>query len=48
MLVDKNIKDFPEELNDKLRIEAAIQKTSIKQLIIKILEKYFRDKEEGQ
>ncbi len=46
--MDKNIKDFPEELNNKLRIEAAVRKTSIKQLIIKILEKYFEDKEVGQ
>jgi len=42
--VDKNIKNFPDDLNSKLRIEAVNKKVTVKDLIIDILNKYFEDK----
>jgi len=41
--VDKNIKDFPDGLNKRLRIEAAQGGVTIKNLIIDALE-YYLDK----
>lgn len=40
--MDKNLKDFPEDLNTKLRIEAAKKNTNVKALIIKIIRDYFK------
>jgi len=40
--MDKNIKNFPEDLNDKLGHEAIKKKTTVKELIIEILRQYFK------
>jgi len=42
--VDKNIKNFPDDLNKKLRIEAAEIGCTIKDLIICVLENYYLNK----
>jgi len=39
--MDKLLKNFPSDLNTKLRIEAAKKDTNIKALIIKILRDFF-------
>jgi len=45
--MDKNIKDFPEDLNKKLRIESAKKNTNIKTLIINILWSYFKQEKKS-
>ncbi|MBE9580139.1 MAG: 3-hydroxyacyl-CoA dehydrogenase [Proteobacteria bacterium] len=37
-----NIADFPEDLHHRAKIQAAIEKTSLKGLIIKALEEYLK------
>ncbi len=39
-----NIKDFPDELHRQIKIQAAIEGVSMKDLIIKALEKYLQKK----
>ncbi|RJR40881.1 MAG: 3-hydroxyacyl-CoA dehydrogenase [Desulfobacteraceae bacterium] len=39
-----NIKDFPDELHRQMKIQAAIDGMSMKDLIIKALEKYLSKK----
>jgi plasmid stability protein len=39
-----NIRDFPDELHRKLKIEAATLSISLKDLVIQILSDYFKKK----
>jgi len=39
-----NIKDFPDELHRQMKIQAAVEGTSMKDLIIKAVEKYLSKK----
>ena len=39
-----NVKDFPDELHRQMKIQAAIDGVSLKDLIIKALEKYLEKK----
>jgi plasmid stability protein len=39
-----NIRDFPDELHRKLKIEAATLGMSLKELVIQILSDYFKKK----
>jgi predicted HicB family RNase H-like nuclease len=46
--VNVNIADFPEDLHHRAKIQAAIEKTSLKGLIIKALTEYLeRAKKKG-
>lgn len=37
-----NVKDFPDDLHHRAKIQAAVEKTSLKGLIIKALEEYLK------
>ena len=39
-MVSVNIRDFPEELHHKAKIQAAVEKTTLKELMIKALTEY--------
>ena len=43
-MVSVNIRDFPEELHHKAKIQAAVEKTTLKELIIKALAEYLQRK----
>jgi hypothetical protein len=44
-MVAVNLKDFPDDLHHKAKIQAAIERTTIKGLIIKVLTEYLDKKE---
>ena len=37
-----NIKDFPEELHREVKIQAAMERTTFKQIVIKALTEYLK------
>ena len=39
-MVSVNIRDFPEDLHHKAKIQAAVEKMTLKQLMIKALTEY--------
>ena len=39
-MVSVNIRDFPEELHHRAKIQAAVEKISLKELMIKALSEY--------
>jgi predicted HicB family RNase H-like nuclease len=39
-MVSVNIRDFPEELHHKAKIRAAVEKITLKELVIKALTEY--------
>jgi predicted HicB family RNase H-like nuclease len=41
-MVSVNIRDFPEELHHKAKIQAAVEKITLKELMIKALEQYLK------
>jgi predicted HicB family RNase H-like nuclease len=43
-MVSVNIRDFPEELHHKAKIQAAVEKTTLKELMIKALTEYLKRK----
>ena len=43
-MVSVNIRDFPEELHHKAKIQAAVEKTTLKDLMIKALAEYLERK----
>jgi predicted HicB family RNase H-like nuclease len=43
-MVSVNIRDFPEELHHKAKIQAAVEKTTLKELMIKALTEYLERK----
>ena len=43
-MVSVNIRDFPEELHHKAKIQAAVEKTTLKELMIKALSEYLERK----
>jgi predicted HicB family RNase H-like nuclease len=45
-MVSVNLRDFPEELHHKAKIQAAVEKTTLKDLIIKALTEYLERKKE--
>jgi len=44
-MVSVNIRDFPEELHHKAKIQAAEEKITLKDLLIKALSEYLKRKE---
>jgi len=44
-MVSVNIRDFPEELHHKAKIQAAVEKITLKELLIKALSEYLKRKE---
>jgi hypothetical protein len=44
-MVAVNLKEFPDDLHHKVKIQAAIEKTTIKGLIIKALTEYLERKQ---
>jgi len=44
-MVSVNIRDFPEELHHKAKIQAAVEKITLKDLMIKALAEYLKRKE---
>ncbi len=42
-----NIKDFPEDLHRKAKAEAALMGISLKELIIRAITEYLKDKKGG-
>jgi predicted HicB family RNase H-like nuclease len=45
-MVSVNIRDFPEELHHRAKIQAAVEKISLKELMIKALSEYL-EREQG-
>lgn len=45
-MVSVNLRDFPEELHHKAKIQAAVEKITLKDLIIKALTEYLERKKE--
>ena len=43
-MVSVNIRDFPEKLHHKAKIQAAVEKTTLKDLMIKALAEYLERK----
>ena len=43
-MLSVNIRDFPEDLHHKAKIQAAVEKTTLKNLIIKALTEYLKRK----
>ena len=43
-MVSVNIRDFPEELHHKAKIQAAVEKITLKELMIKALAEYLEKK----
>ena len=43
-MVSVNIRDFPEELHHKAKIQAAVEKTTLKELMMKALTEYLERK----
>jgi plasmid stability protein len=43
-MVSVNIRDFPEELHHKAKIQAAVEKTTLKELMIRALAEYLERK----
>jgi predicted HicB family RNase H-like nuclease len=43
-MVSVNIRDFPEELHHKAKIQAAVEKITLKDLMIKALAEYLKRK----
>ena len=43
-MVSVNIRDFPEELHHKAKIQAAVEKIALKDLMIKALAEYLERK----
>ena len=43
-MVSVNIRDFPEELHHKAKIQAAVERTTLKELMIKALSEYLESK----
>jgi hypothetical protein len=43
-MVSVNIRDFPEELHHKAKIQAAVEKITLKELMIKSLTEYLKRK----
>ncbi|MDH3558496.1 MAG: 3-hydroxyacyl-CoA dehydrogenase [Deltaproteobacteria bacterium] len=43
-MVSVNIRDFPEELHHKAKIQAAVEKITLKDLMIKALDEYLKRK----
>lgn len=43
-----NIKDFPDDLHRQTKIQAAVEGVSMKDLIIKALEEYFKKQKGGK
>ena len=41
-MVSVNIRDFPEELHHKAKIQAAVEKITLKDLMIKALDEYLQ------
>ncbi|MGB5922150.1 MAG: 3-hydroxyacyl-CoA dehydrogenase [Syntrophobacteria bacterium] len=41
-MVSVNIRDFPEELHHKAKIQAAVEKITLKDLMIKALDEYLK------
>ena len=44
MMVSVNIRDFPEELHHKAKIQAAVEEITLKELMIKALAEYLKRK----
>ena len=45
-MVSVNLRDFPEELHHKAKIQVAVEKITLKDLIIKALTEYLERKKE--
>jgi hypothetical protein len=45
-MLSVNLRDFPEELHYRAKIQAAVEKTTLKDLFIKALTEYLEKKEE--
>jgi predicted HicB family RNase H-like nuclease len=43
-MVSVNIRDFPEEIHHKAKIQAAVEKITLKELMIKALAEYLEKK----
>jgi len=43
-MVSVNIRDFPEDLHHKAKIQAAVEKITLKELMIKALTEYLKRK----
>jgi predicted HicB family RNase H-like nuclease len=43
-MVSVNIRDFPEKLHHKAKIQAAVEKITLKELMIKALTEYLKRK----
>ena len=43
-MVSVNIRDFPEELHHKAKIQAAVENTTLKELMIRALVEYLKRK----
>jgi len=46
-MVSVNIRDFPEELHHKAKIQAAVEKMTLKELMIKALTEYLERQKGG-
>ena len=47
-MVSVNIRDFPEDLHHKAKVQAAVERTTLKDLIVKALREYLeRETEKG-
>ena len=46
-MVSVNLRDFPEELHHRAKIQAAVEKTTLKDLIIKALTEYLERRKAG-
>lgn len=46
-MLSVNIRDFPEDLHHKAKIQAAVERITLKDLIIKALVEYLSKKKKG-
>jgi predicted HicB family RNase H-like nuclease len=43
-MADMNLRDFPDDLHHRAKVQAAVERITLKELVIRALEEYFKEK----